>query len=58
MTKRVDPETLLCVEHNAPGCTTCMLNDFRAALAEAFIKSKSAEPKPPVDERFDVGGEG
>lgn len=61
MSKRVDPETLLCVEHDVPGCAMCMVADFQDWVCEQRERRaarKAAAKAAPVDERFDVGGEG
>lgn len=59
--KRVDPETMLCHEHGVPGCAACMVSDFHDWIAEQREKRaarRAARLATPVNEKFDLGGEG
>ena len=54
----VNPENLYCLEHDALGCSLCMVSDFGRWLRARVAARKREAPAPvPVHERFDLGGE-
>lgn len=61
MSKRVNPETMMCLQHDQPGCALCMVADFQDWVCEQREKRKArqaARVALPVNEKFDLGGEG
>lgn len=61
MTKRVDPNTLLCRAHGVQGCSPCMVEDFQDWWAEQRTKRgrlKRERTDELIEEKFDLGGEG
>jgi hypothetical protein len=58
---RVDPVTMVCRDHDVPGCMLCMVDDFYAWLGDLHARRqrlKAERRAMTVEERYDLGGEG
>ncbi len=61
MSRRVNPETLLCFAHDIPGCCMCMVDDFHDWIDEQKERRRATRAEAratTVSEKFDLGGEG
>lgn len=58
---RVDATTMVCRAHDVHGCIVCMCDDFhdwRDARQDARRAYKQAWRETPIEERYELGGEG
>lgn len=61
MTDRVDPITMICRDHDIPGCMLCMVDDFHHWLDERRFRSQRIKQERralTIAEKYDLGGEG
>jgi hypothetical protein len=57
---RVDPQTMICKQHNVEACIVCMCDDmydWNSARREKRAQLKREWRETPIHERFDLGGE-